>query len=54
MRPQTSGGLLIAVTPARHQALVEALRARGTLASATVGRIVPADGESRMIVTRNA
>ncbi|NMC82978.1 MAG: selenide, water dikinase SelD [Armatimonadetes bacterium] len=52
--PQTSGGLLISVPPARHRALVDSLQARGTLASATIGRIIPADGESRMIVARNA
>lgn len=36
---QTSGGLLIAVAPDRADALVEALRARHTLASAVIGTV---------------
>lgn len=37
---QTSGGLLLAVDPTRADDLVAALRARGTLAAAVVGRTV--------------
>jgi selenide,water dikinase len=37
--PQTSGGLLLAVPPDRHQFLLTRLRAEATLAAATVGRI---------------
>jgi selenide,water dikinase len=40
---QTSGGLLVAVDGARADALVDELRARGTLAHAVVGRVV--DGQ---------
>jgi selenide,water dikinase len=36
---QTSGGLLIAIAPERHQALIDELRARGTLAAATIGEV---------------
>lgn len=36
---QTSGGLLLAVPPARHAALVAALAAAGTPACATIGRV---------------
>jgi selenide, water dikinase len=37
---QTSGGLLVAVAPDAADALVDALRRRGTLAQAAVGRVV--------------
>lgn len=37
---QTSGGLLIAVPPSRAQALIDSLRARGTIAAASVGEII--------------
>ncbi len=38
---QTSGGLLIAVEPARAEALEAALRARGVETVARIGEIVP-------------
>lgn len=41
--PQTSGGLLMAVPPERHPALLDALKARGC-ACATVGDILAPDG----------
>jgi selenide, water dikinase len=41
---QTSGGLLIAVPVERAEALRAALSARGTLAVAEIGEIVPGDG----------
>jgi selenide,water dikinase len=48
---QTSGGLLIAVAPERAEALIAALRARGTAAAAVVGEIV-AGPAGKMIVER--
>ena len=47
---QTSGVLLIAVPAERHQALLDALAARGTMA-ATVGEVVGASG-GKIVVTR--
>ena len=41
---QTSGGLLLAVTPERVQALEGALRARGVETIARIGEFVPRDG----------
>jgi AhpD family alkylhydroperoxidase len=43
--PQTSGGLLVALPPAKAEAFVDELRARGNPAAAVIGRIVekPAD-----------
>lgn len=41
---QTSGGLLLAVAPANHAALLEALRREGTPAAATIGRVTGAAG----------
>ena len=41
---QTSGGLLMAVPPERHDALVEALLREGTPAAATIGRVTGAEG----------
>jgi selenide,water dikinase len=40
---QTSGGLLLAVAPARADGLVAALRAEGTPAAAIIGRLVAGD-----------
>jgi selenide,water dikinase len=48
---QTSGGLLIAVAPDRADALVAALRARGTAAAEVVGEIVGGPA-GKMIVER--
>ena len=42
--PQTSGGLLLAVSPDRLDALLDALEAAGTLARAVVGRLQPGEG----------
>jgi selenide,water dikinase len=42
--PQTSGGLLLAVAPERSAALVEALQAAGSLASAVVGTLTDLPG----------
>jgi selenide,water dikinase len=42
--PQTSGGLLLAVPPARVDALIAALSDEGTLAAAVVGRLVAGRG----------
>lgn len=47
--PQTSGGLLIAVPPERAGALVAELEARGALAAAVIGRMLPA-GEKTVVV----
>lgn len=41
---QTSGGLLMAVAPERHDALIEALRREGTPVAATIGRVTGAEG----------
>ena len=41
---QTSGGLLMAVAPERHEALIEALVREGTPAAATIGRVTGAEG----------
>jgi selenide,water dikinase len=41
---QTSGGLLLAVAPANHAALLEALLREGTPAAATIGRVTGAAG----------
>ena len=47
---QTSGGLLIAVAPDKTDALIEALRSRGTLAAAVVGSLdAGAPGEIRVV-----
>ncbi|MBA2628257.1 MAG: selenide, water dikinase SelD, partial [Gemmatimonadales bacterium] len=40
---QTSGGLLLAVPPEHHAALVEALREEAVPAVATIGRLVTGD-----------
>ena len=40
---QTSGGLLIAVAPEQREALLAALRQRGTLAAAVIGEVVEAE-----------
>jgi len=45
----TSGGLLIAVAPERADDLVEALRARGTLAHSIIGEVT-ADNPGRIMV----
>jgi selenide,water dikinase len=47
---QTSGGLLIAVAPDRHGALLEALEAHGVHVRATIGRIVPTGQPARIDV----
>lgn len=39
--PQTSGGLLIAISPDRVDHLVSELRSRGALAASVIGRVVP-------------
>ncbi len=49
---QTSGGLLIAVDPGHVHSLIEALKARGALASAIVGRVVPRAGEIALRIGR--
>jgi selenide,water dikinase len=41
---QTSGGLLLAVAPDRHDALIAALEREGTPAAATIGRVTGAAG----------
>ncbi len=41
---QTSGGLLMAVAPERHDALLEALAREATPAAATIGRVTGAEG----------
>ena len=41
---QTSGGLLLAVAPDRHEGLIAALRREGTPAAATIGRVTGAAG----------
>ena len=41
---QTSGGLLMAVAPERHEALIEALLRERTPAAATIGRVTGAEG----------
>lgn len=41
---QTSGGLLMAVAPERHAALIAALEREGTPAAATIGRVTGAAG----------
>ena len=50
---QTSGGLLVAVAPDRSEALLEALRAAGVRAAATIGRIESAS-PGRIVVERSA
>lgn len=47
---QTSGGLLIAVAPDRHEALLAALESRGVAVRATIGRLVEADEPGRITV----
>jgi selenide, water dikinase len=47
--PQTSGGLLLAVSPERHGELLDALVAHGCSA-ATLGEIEPANGPPRLRV----
>jgi selenide,water dikinase len=42
--PQTSGGLLLSIDPARSGALVDALRAAGYPQAAEIGAVEPADG----------
>ncbi len=42
--PQTSGGLLVAIDPARVDALLGELRSRGAMAAAVVGRVEPRSG----------
>ncbi len=48
---QTSGGLLIAVRPARLQALLAALAAHGVETRAVIGRIAPAGKPGQITVT---
>jgi selenide,water dikinase len=45
---QTSGGLLLAVAPARLEPLLGALRAEHTLAAAEIGEILPEPGKLRV------
>ncbi len=48
--PQTSGGLLIAIDPDRVGALVAALKDRGAMASAVVGRVVEREGAIAVVL----
>ena len=50
---QTSGGLLMAVAPDRHDALIDALRREGTPAAATIGRVTGAAGIVHVSRRRN-
>jgi selenide,water dikinase len=47
---QTSGGLLIAVDPARVASLVEELRDRGAAASAVIGRVTERQGATAVVL----
>jgi selenide,water dikinase len=47
--PQTSGGLLLALAPARAAEAVRALREGGDLAAALVGTIAPARSDGFLI-----
>ena len=49
--PQTSGGLLIAVEPARAGALVASLQRHGSPAAAVVGRVVERRGPIAVVLT---
>jgi selenide, water dikinase len=51
---QTSGGLVIAVEPARAPALVSALERAGTACARVIGRVEPASGERRLRVVPRA
>jgi selenide,water dikinase len=48
--PQTSGGLLIAVEPAKAEALCLELQDRGAAASSIVGRVLPRQGDVSVIL----
>jgi selenide,water dikinase len=45
---QTSGGLLISVSPNKAEALVNVLKSKGTLACHIIGEIEPIDGELKI------
>jgi selenide,water dikinase len=45
---ETSGGLLIAIAKEREHELLEELKKEGTICAATIGRVVPRDGEVRV------
>ena len=47
---QTSGGLLISISPDRVDALLAELTARGAMAAAVVGRVVPRDGSTAVVL----
>lgn len=53
--PQTSGGLLVALPPARARRFVAEMRARGHKATSVIGRIVRkgARGEGRVVVVKS-
>lgn len=48
--PQTSGGLLVSCEPAAVDAVLATFRRHGFEAAAPVGRVVPAEGASRLVV----
>jgi selenide,water dikinase len=48
---QTSGGLLLAVPPARHEALLAALREERTPAAATIGRLTDGPAGSILVAS---
>ncbi len=48
--PQTSGGLLICVDPARANALLDRLRERGVTSAAIIGRVLERSAEPRIRV----
>jgi selenide,water dikinase len=47
--PQTSGGLLIAVSRERAPAMLSALRAAGDAAAAIIGEVAPARADGALI-----
>jgi selenide,water dikinase len=50
---QTSGGLLLAVPPARTDDLLAALREQATPAAAVIGEVVAGELPGRITVTEN-
>ncbi len=47
---QTSGGLLVAIDPARVDRLVDELQSRGALAAAVIGRVTDRQGSSAVVL----